>query len=225
MAIICRYGVFAVRYFIKFDVSLRLANTKITMSEFQLYFQQGLYHVLDIYAYDHILFIVALTVPYVFKDWKNVLLLVTLFTIGHSMSLILSVYDIIHVNGKLVEFLIPVTILITALYNIFRANKSGKKDSVNFLAFTTLFFGIIHGLGFSSYFKMLVANNHDDKLLPLMEFALGIEVAQVIIVLIVLILSWAVQTFFRFSLRDWILVTCSFVAGVVVPMIINNRIW
>src|SRR5690606_13152726 len=100
-----------------------------------------------------------------------------------------------------------------------------KRDNVNFLAFTTLFFGIIHGLGFSSYFKMLVANNSGDKLVPLAEFALGIEVAQVIIVLIVLILSWAVQTFLRFSQRDWILVTCSFVAGVVVPMIIHNRIW
>ncbi|WP_417354398.1 HupE/UreJ family protein [Flavobacterium sp.] len=195
------------------------------MSEFQLYFQQGLYHVLDINAYDHILFIVALTVPYVFKDWKNVLLLVTLFTIGHSMSLILAVYDIVSVKSSLVEFLIPVTIFITAVYNIFRANKSGKRDNVNFLAFTTLFFGIIHGLGFSNYFKMLVANNSGDKLVPLAEFALGIEVAQVIIVLIVLILSWAVQTFLRFSQRDWILVTCSFVAGVVVPMIIHNRIW
>lgn len=195
------------------------------MSDFQLYFELGLNHVLDIHAYDHVLFIIALTVPYVFKDWRNVLLLVTLFTIGHTMSLILSVYEIVSIKAQLVEFLIPVTILVTAIYNIFRANKSGKKDSVNFLAFTTLFFGIIHGLGFSNYFKMVIANNGDDKMLPLLEFALGIEAAQVVVVIIVLILSWVVQTFFRFSQRDWILVTCAFIAGVVLPMIIENEIW
>ena len=194
------------------------------MSDFQLYFELGLNHVLDIHAYDHVLFIIALTVPYVFKDWRNVLLLVTLFTIGHTMSLILSVYEIVSIKAQLVEFLIPVTILVTAIYNIFRANKSGKKDSVNFLAFTTLFFGIIHGLGFSNYFKMIIANKGDDKMLPLLEFALGIEAAQVVVVIIVLILSWVVQTFFRFSQRDWILVTCAFIAGVVLPMIIESEI-
>jgi len=195
------------------------------MPDFWLYFNLGLHHVLDINGYDHVLFITALTVPYAFKDWKKVLLLVTLFTIGHTITLILSVYEIITIKAKLVEFLIPITILATAIYNIFRSGKSAKNDSVNFLAFTTLFFGIIHGLGFSNYFKLIVDRNSNDKFLPLMEFALGIETAQIIVVLVVLILSWAVQTFFRFSKRDWILVTCSFIAGVVVPMIIESEIW
>lgn len=195
------------------------------MSDFWLYFNLGLNHVLDIRGYDHMLFLIALTVPYDFKNWKNVLILVTIFTVGHTLSLMLSVYGIITVKAALVEFLIPITILITALYNIFKAGKTAKKDSINFIAFTTLFFGIIHGLGFSNYFKLIVNKQSSEKFLPLMEFALGIEAAQIIVVLIVLILSWFVQSFLRFSKRDWILVTCAFVAGVVVPMIIENEIW
>lgn len=195
------------------------------MPDFWLYFNLGLHHVLDINGYDHVLFIIALTVPYAFKDWKNVLVLVTLFTIGHTLTLILSVYEIITIKANLIEFLIPITILVTAIYNIFKSGKTAKNDNINFLAFTTLFFGIIHGLGFSNYFKLIVDKNSNDKFLPLMEFALGIETAQIIVVLIVLIISWAVQNFFRFSKRDWILVTCAFIAGVVVPMIIESEIW
>ncbi|RWW93770.1 HupE/UreJ family protein [Flavobacterium cerinum] len=196
------------------------------MSDFDLYFNMGLRHVLDINAYDHVLFLIVLTVPYIFKDWKNVLLLVTLFTVGHTVSLILSVFGVITVNAGVVEFLIPITILITALYNIFKASrKSAKNSSINFIAITTLFFGIIHGLGFSNYFKIVVNKNSKDKLMPLLEFALGIETAQVIIVLVVLLLSYILQEFFRLSKRDWILVMSAFVAGVVVPMITGSEIW
>lgn len=195
------------------------------MSDFWLYFNLGLNHVLDIRGYDHVLFLIALTVPYDFKNWKNILLLVTVFTVGHTISLMLSVYGIITVKPMLIEFLIPITILVTALYNIFKAGKSSKKDNINFITFTTLFFGIIHGLGFSNYFKVIIDKNSNEKLVPLLEFALGIETAQVIVVLAVLILSWAVQSFLRFSKRDWILVMCAFVTGVVVPMIIESEIW
>lgn len=195
------------------------------MSDFWLYFNLGLNHVLDIRGYDHVLFLIALTVPYDFKNWKNILLLVTVFTVGHTLSLMLSVFGIITVKAQLIEFLIPITILITALYNLFTAGKSSKKDNITFITFTTLFFGIIHGLGFSNYFKVIVDKNSNEKLVPLLEFALGIEAAQIIIVLVVLILSWAVQSFFRFSKRDWILVMCAFVTGVVVPMIIESKIW
>jgi hypothetical protein len=196
------------------------------MTDFWLYFNIGLRHVLDINGYDHVLFLIALTVPYLFKDWKNILMLVTLFTVGHTLSLILSVYGVVKVNAAAVEFLIPVTILATAFYNLFvSAKKVQKPANMNFLALTTLFFGIIHGLGFSNYFKIVLNKNTEDKLLPLLEFALGIESAQVIIVLVVLILSFVVQGFFRFPKRDWILVTSAFVAGVVVPMIINSEIW
>ncbi|MFY7742635.1 MAG: HupE/UreJ family protein [Flavobacterium sp.] len=195
------------------------------MSEFWLYFNIGLQHVLDIDGYDHVLFLIALTVPYAFKDWKRVLILVSLFTVGHTLALMLSVFEIVIIKASLVEFLIPITILITALFHLFTAGKSNKNESITFVAFVTLFFGIIHGLGFSNYFKSILPGEKGDKLVPLLEFALGIEVAQIIVVLIVLLLSFIVQSFFRFSKRDWTLVMSAFVIGVVLPMIIGSDIW
>ncbi|MEZ0005446.1 MULTISPECIES: HupE/UreJ family protein [Flavobacterium] len=195
------------------------------MSEFWIYFNTGLRHVLDINAYDHVLFLIALTIPYAFKDWKRVLLLVSLFTVGHTMALLLSVYGFVQIKVNLVEFLIPITILITAVFHLFTAGKNSKKESISFIAIVTLFFGIIHGLGFSNYFNTILPGNSSDKLLPLLEFALGIEAAQIIVVLIVLILSYIVQTVFRFSKRDWTLVMSSFVIGVVIPMVIESEIW
>ncbi|MBC7439170.1 MAG: HupE/UreJ family protein [Flavobacterium sp.] len=195
------------------------------MSEFWIYFQIGLRHVLNIKAYDHILFLIALTVPYSFKDWKRVLILISIFTLGHTISLLLSLFGIISIKAVFVEFLIPVTILITAFFNLFTSGKSSKKESISIIGFITLFFGIIHGLGFSNYFKSILSGSAKEKLIPTLEFALGIEAAQIIVILIVLILSFAVQTIFRFSKRDWTLVMSSFVIGVVLPMIIESEIW
>jgi hypothetical protein len=137
------------------------------MSQFWIYFQIGLKHVLDIHAYDHVLFLIALTVPYTFKDWKRILLLVTVFTVGHTLALVLSVFGIIAVKVNIVEFLIPITILITALYHLFTAGKATKNDGLNLVFFVTLFFGIIHGLGFSNYFKTILGGTATSKLLPL----------------------------------------------------------
>jgi len=195
------------------------------MSQFWIYFQIGLKHVLDINAYDHVLFLIALTVPYLFKDWKRIFLLVSLFTIGHTLALVLSVYGIIAIKVDVVEFLIPITILVTALYHLFTAGKTSKNDGVNLVFFITLFFGIIHGLGFSNYFKTILGGSATSKLLPLGEFALGIEAAQLVVVFIVLVISYIVQTVFRFSKRDWALVMSAFIIGVVIPMIIESPIW
>lgn len=195
------------------------------MSQFWIYFQIGLKHVLDIHAYDHVLFLIALTVPYLFKDWKRIFLLVSLFTIGHTLALVLSVYGIIAIKVDVVEFLIPITILITALYHLFTAGKTSKNDGVNLVFFITLFFGIIHGLGFSNYFKTILGGSATSKLLPLGEFAFGIEAAQLVVVFVVLVISYIVQTVFRFSKRDWALVMSAFIIGVVIPMIIESPIW
>jgi hypothetical protein len=196
------------------------------MSEFWLYFNVGLNHVLDINAYDHVLFLIALMIPYTFKEWKRVLLLVTLFTVGHTLALILAVFSVIYVNPNVIEFLIPITIIITAFYTLISSGKAPKGNgNLSFLGVSTLFFGIIHGLGFSNYFKSILPGNASDKLLPSLEFALGIEAAQLIVVCLVLILAYIVQTFFRFSKRDWALVMSAFVIGVVLPMIIESEIW
>ena len=183
--------------------------------------EYGINHVLDINAYDHVLFLIVLTVPYMFKDWKRVFLLVSMFTLGHTLSLVLASYDVVKINASIVEFLIPITILIVALFNVFTSGKGAQKEKVGVLFLSTLFFGLIHGLGFAREFKMLLGDS-DSKLLLLFEFALGIEIAQLIIVLVVLLIGYIVQTIFRFSKRDWIMVISAIVVGLVIPMILHS---
>jgi hypothetical protein len=171
------------------------------MSDFWIYFNLGLKHVLDIFAYDHVLFLLALTVPYEFKSWKRILILVSLFTLGHTLAIFLSVFNVISIKSDIVEFLIPITILIAALYNIIVSGKSSKQSTITFIGIVTVFFGVIHGLGFSNYFNTILSGKPTDKLLPLFEFALGIEVAQIIVVLAALLLAYVVQTLLKFSKR------------------------
>ncbi len=194
------------------------------MDNFIFFLRQGLFHVLDWNAYDHILFLIALAVVYDFKNWKKVLWLISLFTIGHTLTLILAAYNVVSVNSKWIEFLIPVTIIITALANIFFIKSATKNTKTNINLFFALFFGLIHGLGFSGYFKMLVGSSNS-KLIPLLEFALGIEFAQIIIVLIILILGFIFQTIFRFSKRDWVLIISSIVIGIIIPILIKSIFW
>ena len=191
------------------------------LEEFWFNVNYGINHVLDINAYDHVLFLIVLTIPYLFKDWKRVFLLVSVFTIGHTLSLILAAFNIVSVNATIVEFLIPITILIVAVFNVFTAGKGAQKERIGVLFFSTLFFGLVHGLGFAREFQIMVGAS-DSKWATLLEFALGIEIAQVIIVFIVLFLGYLTQTLFRFSKRDWIMVVSAIVIGLVIPMIINS---
>ena len=101
------------------------------MSDFWIYFEVGMRHVLNIFSYDHVLFLIALSIPYVFKDWKKILLLVSLFTLGHTLALFLSVYEIVVVKVDIIEFLIPITILITAFFHLFTVGKTIKNYSIN----------------------------------------------------------------------------------------------
>lgn len=195
------------------------------MQDFWIFFKIGINHVLDFNGYDHILFLIALTAPYAVKDWKRILILVSIFTAGHTFALLLSVLNVLTVKATIVELLIPITILITAFYNIFTAGKSSKQDGISFLGIVTLTFGVIHGLGFSNYFKSMITGDTLDKVVPTLEFALGIEAAQIIIISCVLILSFIMQTLFRFNKRDFTLIMSAFVLGVVVPLIIENSIW
>ena len=193
------------------------------MNDFIFYFKMGLFHVLDIRAYDHILFLIVLAIVYQFKQWTKVLWLITLFTIGHSITLALSAYGIININSNLVEFLIPLTIFITALMNVLTAKKAsvGKENQNLFFA---LFFGLIHGLGFSNYFKIMIGKT-SDKLVPLLEFAIGVEAAQVIIVLVILLIGTLAQSILGVNRRDWILVISSIVIGFAFQMMINRVFW
>lgn len=193
------------------------------MDDVILYIKMGLYHVLDFQAYDHILFLIALAVIFSFHQLKKVLWLITFFTIGHTLTLALSAYGILKIDVKIVEFLIPVTIFITGAVNVYNSAKlNEKKENIN-LAFA-LIFGLIHGLGFSNYFRMMIGKE-EDKLLPLIEFAVGIELSQIIIVLGILIVGSLVQSIGKVSKRDWVLVCSSIVIGFVIPMMIERVFW
>ena len=192
------------------------------MSDFWIYFQLAWKHVIDIKSYNFILFLIALAVPYSFKEWRKLLLLLAFFAIGEIVVLLLSFFGIVIIKLNLKESLIPITILITALFNLFVIGKSHKGNGLNLIGFFVLFFGIIHGLGFSNYFKSVTTGNLSAKILPLFEYTLGIQVAQIVLVLLVLIVSYIVQNFFRLSKRDFILVSSSFLIGVVLPEIIKT---
>ena len=189
------------------------------MSDFWLYFKLGLHHVLDWQAYDHILFLIVLVAAYNFSNWKRIFILVSLFTIGHTLSLIFASYNVISVSTIWIEFLIPITILLAALYNIFKSGKKKRKEKLIILNIITVFFGLIHGFGFASYFKIV---NDDGAIIPLLEFALGIEVAQIIVVFIVLILTFVFQDILRIKNKKWVLVISSIVVGLVIPMLHRN---
>jgi len=189
------------------------------MSDFWLYLKLGLYHVLDWQAHDHILFLIVLVAAYTFSSWKKIFILVSLFTIGHTLSLLLASYNIVSVSSLWIEFLIPITILIAAVYNLVTAGKNRDSNSIGLFYVITIFFGLIHGFGFASYFKII---NEEKAILPLLEFALGIEIAQVIIVLLVLLLGFIFQRIFRFNKRDWVLVVSAIVIGLVIPMLQRN---
>jgi hypothetical protein len=194
------------------------------MDNFIFFLKEGLFHVLDWNAYDHILFLIALAVVYDFKNWKKIVWLITLFTIGHTATLLLAAYNVISVNSKWVEFLIPVTIIITAVVNIFYSKNTAKQVKTNTNLIFALFFGLIHGLGFSGYFRLIIGSE-SNKLIPLLEFALGIEIAQIIIVFVVLVIGFLFQTVFRFSKRDWILMISALVIGIVLPILKNAVFW
>ena len=189
------------------------------MNQFLFYLELGCTHVLDIRAYDHILFLIVLVVSFSFKQWKNILWLVSLFTLGHTVSLALSIYGFVNVNSSLVEFLIPLTIFLTALKNLFSGVKTSSNSKI--LLFFSFCFGWIHGLGFSNYFKMLVSGL-DSKLLELVEFSIGIEIAQVIIVLVIVALYHLLTPIFNISKRDWILVISSIIIGITIPMLLER---
>ncbi|MDN4166766.1 HupE/UreJ family protein [Cytophagales bacterium LB-30] len=194
------------------------------MSEFVLYFQLGLDHILDTNGYDHILFVLALCTVYQLRDWRKVLILVTAFTIGHSVTLALSTFNLVQFNSELIEFLIPVTILVTAVANLFKKQYSlnTRKIQINYLF--ALLFGLIHGLGFSNYLKSLLGRN-TSVVQQLLAFNLGIEAGQIIIVGIILTISFILVNLFNVDRRDWNLVSSSAIAGIALTMVLEAKYW
>ncbi len=189
------------------------------MQDFYFYIKLGLQHVLDFNAYDHILFLLALALPFTFKDWKKVLLLATIFTIAHCFSLFLSVYGILVMNVSWIEFLIPATILLTALFNLIYIKSKAAHKSIVLHIVTTAFFGLIHGFGFSNYFKMLMAEE-ENKLPPLLGFATGIEISQVLIVTCMLLVTYLFISVLKIKQALFVIIFSILIVLVTIPMLI-----
>lgn len=191
------------------------------MGQFELYFQLGISHILDMAGFDHILFVVVLCSLYPPAHWKKIVLLVTSFTIGHSVTLALATLKLINVNAALVEFLIPLTIAITAISNILNP-KVRNGLQLNYLF--AFFFGLIHGLGFSNYLKALLGKEAS-ILNPLFAFNIGLEAGQLVIVASFLILSTLPLIWLKVKQRDWTIVVSSIVLGMSMMMMIETKFW
>lgn len=189
------------------------------MQDFPLYFQIGGAHILDWQAYDHLLFLLALCATYLPKDWKKVLLLITAFTIGHCLTLVLSVFNWIYIPSAWIEWLIPASIVTTAIMNILPKSEPKWKGLDTYSL--TLFFGLIHGLGFSNYLKSLLGRGNN-ILNPLLAFNLGIEFGQIIIVITILALAQLLISQLKLPQKTWILALSILSIGLATKMIIER---
>lgn len=195
------------------------------MSEFQLYFVLGKDHILDYFnGYDHILFVVALCAIYLARDWRRVLILVTAFTIGHSITLALATLEIISVKPELVEFLIPLTIFITAFGNLFRKEDTFNAKPIQINYVFALFFGLIHGMGFSNYLRAILGKDHS-IVTQLLAFNLGLEFGQIVIVGIFMVISFILVDLIGTSRRDWKMVISSAIAGIALILMKDKIFW
>ena len=188
---------------------------------FFIYLRLGFEHILDVNGYDHILFIIALCAGYKYSDWRRLMVLVTAFTIGHSLTLALSALDIVVFRAEVIEFLIPLTILLTAIYNVASLQ---KVHSVNWNYVLAMVFGWIHGLGFSNYFKALLGRE-ESIIGPLLSFNLGVELGQVIIVLIILLISYISIVKFKIQERDWTIFLSGAATSIALVLMLDAKFW
>lgn len=194
------------------------------MSEFSLYFQLGMEHILDKSAYDHMAFVIALAALYQVADWKKVLILVTAFTIGHSVTLALATLKLISVNMDVVEFLIPLSIFFTAISNLFVTEKAMRDKKIHLNYLLAFIFGLIHGLGFSNYLQAILGKE-ESITAPLFAFNVGLEAGQIIIVGIFLLISFIFVSVLGVQRRDWKIIISSMVAGVAFTLTMDAVFW
>lgn len=193
------------------------------MGNFGVYGELGFFHVMDPAGYDHVLFLIALALPFSLALWKRVFWLATLFTVSHCLSLALAAFGIISFDSAIVEFLIPITILLTALFDLFLAREaaeSGSTFKIHLIA--TGLFGLIHGLGFSNYFGMLMSGE-SEKTGPLFGFALGIELAQLLVLSFVLALSYIILERIQLNRTLYIRISASII--VIISAALTIKAW
>ncbi|MEO0423254.1 MAG: HupE/UreJ family protein [Pseudomonadota bacterium] len=194
------------------------------MHSFPFYLQVGFKHIADLAAYDHLLFLVALCAIYRIEQWRSIAILVTAFTIGHSITLALAAIDVVRIPTNLIEFLIPTTILITALHNVVRAPSESVRVNMGPNYAMALFFGLIHGMGFSNYFRALLMDE-SSILVPLVGFNVGIELGQLMIVAVIIGLAYLCLNILKFKHRDWNVFISGGAAALSLQMMVENKFW
>lgn len=194
------------------------------MSQFWIFFNLGLKHILDIYSYDHILFLLVLTIPFTIKEWIYLLIQITIFTIAHTLGLLLIITKVVAVKPEGVLAMIPIAILVTASFNFYKAGKSSKEGNY-WISFMTFFYGIIHGLSFLNIFNEIMKSVSASSMSSLFQFNVGIWMGQIVFVLTVFLGAYISQTVLKFSRRELILICSAFVIGFVLPMILKDKIW
>jgi HupE / UreJ protein len=192
------------------------------MNDFTFYFSIGWQHIINIEALDHIFFIAALAAIYMLKDWRQVLILVTAFTVGHTITLILSTKRIVEVNESWVEFLIPCTIVVTALSNLFQKSFTSKAIRINY--FLALFFGLIHGLAFANVLRMILAPEQSFAL-SMFSFSVGLESGQILIVFLILLLSQFFIGVLKIQRIHWVIFLSAVVFGLAMEMALQRLPW
>lgn len=198
----------------------------IKMSTFSSYFIQGFHHISSLNTYDHILFVAALFIIYQIADWKKVLWLVTSFTFGHLISVVLTSLNDFTINNHLIEFLLPCIILITAISNIFfrKEKYQYRYPSHNFRYFFGVFFAFIHGMGISNHLKAVLGNS-ENIMFELFAFNIGVEVCQILLLFAILAASFIFVYFFRVTRREWNLIISGAVGGIALLLVIENSIF
>ena len=189
------------------------------MNDFQFYFRFGWEHIIDWNGLDHILFIAVLAAIYMLKDWKQVLILVTAFTIGHTITLILSEKQLIEIDTALIEFLIPCTILITAITNLFQKTFTPKAIRINY--FLALFFGLIHGLAFANNLRFIIAQDQSFAW-SMFSFSLGLELGQILIVFLILLIAQFFISVVKVNRRDWVIFVSAAVFALALEMAVER---
>lgn len=197
------------------------------MTDFEIFLPLGFQHITDLKGYDHTLFVIALCAIYRLKNWKKVAFLVTAFTIGHSITLALATLNLITYSTKLIELLIPITIVLTCLINFFHKSAEYSLDIEKPSLFrypVAVMFGLIHGMGFSNYLKSLLGKEQSIWQ-PLLAFNIGLELGQLVIVVIVLIISSLILDIFRVKKHNWNLILSGIVLGIALTLIRDADFW
>ena len=192
------------------------------MSDFTFYFRFGWEHIINKSALDHIFFIAALAAIYMLRDWRQVLILVTAFTIGHTITLILSTKELIEIDSNLVEFLIPCTIVFTAISNLFQKNFTPRSIRINY--FLALFFGLIHGMAFANSLRMIIAQDQSFAL-SMFSFSVGLELGQILIVFLILLFAEICIRLLKIDRRHWVIFISAVVFGLALEMAIARFPW